>query len=36
LPVARLDGKTIGGGVPGPVTRRIHLEFRRTVAMALI
>jgi branched-chain amino acid aminotransferase len=29
LPVTRLDGKPIGGGAPGPVTRRLHELFRR-------
>jgi len=36
LPVVRLDGKTIGAGIPGAVTRRIHQEFRRIVASAVI
>ena len=36
LPVVRLDGKTVGGGVPGPMTHRIHQEFRRSVARAMI
>jgi branched-chain amino acid aminotransferase len=29
LPVVRVDAKAIGAGRPGPVTRRIHEEFRR-------
>jgi branched-chain amino acid aminotransferase len=31
LPVVRLDGNTVGGGVPGPVTRRLLEAFRRHV-----
>jgi branched-chain amino acid aminotransferase len=31
LPVARVDGRSIGSGVPGPVTRRIHEGFRAAV-----
>jgi branched-chain amino acid aminotransferase len=29
LPVTRLDGRTVGSGRPGPLTRRIHEEFRK-------
>ena len=29
LPVARIDGHTVGSGRPGPLTRRIHEEFRK-------
>jgi len=29
LPVARLNGKPVGGGKPGPVTVRLHELFRR-------
>jgi branched-chain amino acid aminotransferase len=29
LPVTRLDGRTVGTGKPGPVTLRIHDEFRK-------
>lgn len=29
LPVVRLDGRPIGSGTPGPVTRQIHAEFRK-------
>jgi branched-chain amino acid aminotransferase len=36
LPVVRLDGKKVGNGMPGPVTARIHREFRRSVARTLI
>jgi len=28
LPVVRVNGRAIGPGVPGPLTRRIHEEFR--------
>ena len=28
LPVVRVDGRIIGTGVPGPLTRRIHAAFR--------
>jgi branched-chain amino acid aminotransferase len=29
LPVTKLDGRKVGGGRPGPVTRQIHEEFRK-------
>ena len=29
LPVVRLDGRAVGGGKPGALTRQIHGEFRR-------
>ena len=29
LPVVRLDGRPVGSGKPGPLTRQIHAEFRR-------
>jgi len=29
LPVTRLDGRAVGQGRPGPVTRRIHEAFRK-------
>jgi branched-chain amino acid aminotransferase len=32
LPVVHLEGKAIGTGRPGPVTRRLHEAFRRYVA----
>jgi D-alanine transaminase len=32
LPVVHLEGKTIGQGRPGPVTRRLHEAFRRYVS----
>jgi branched-chain amino acid aminotransferase len=32
LPVVHLEGKMIGHGRPGPVTRRLHEAFRRYVA----
>lgn len=31
LPVVRVDGRPVGSGVPGPVTRRVHEQFRRNV-----
>jgi branched-chain amino acid aminotransferase len=31
-PVVRMDGRTIGGGVPGPVTRRLTELFRQRTA----
>jgi branched-chain amino acid aminotransferase len=31
LPVQRVDGRTIGDTGPGPITRRLHLEFLKTV-----
>lgn len=31
LPVTTLDGRPIGGGAPGPVTRALHAAFRRKV-----
>ena len=30
LPVTRLDGRAVGQGRPGPVTRRIHEAFRKS------
>lgn len=32
LPVVRVDGRTIGGGVPGPVARQLLEAFRARVA----
>jgi branched-chain amino acid aminotransferase len=29
LPVVRLDGRAVGGGKAGPLTRQIHAEFRK-------
>lgn len=29
VPIVRVDDVTIGSGVPGPVTRALHTEFRR-------
>jgi D-alanine transaminase len=29
MPVVKIDGKTIGGGLPGPVARRLREEFHR-------
>ena len=31
LPAVRVDGKTIGGGVPGPVTRRLQAAHDRVI-----
>jgi len=35
LPVTRIDGRLIGTGRPGPVTRRLHQAFRRLVRREL-
>ena len=32
LPVVRVDGRSVGGGQPGPVTRRVQSLFRAAVA----
>jgi branched-chain amino acid aminotransferase len=34
MPVVVADGRTIGAGVPGPVTQRLHEGYRRLVALA--
>ena len=34
MPVVSADGRTIGTGVPGPVTRRLHAAYLRAVADA--
>jgi branched-chain amino acid aminotransferase len=34
LPVVRIEGKAVGGGAPGPLTRRLHDAFRRQVTGA--
>jgi branched-chain amino acid aminotransferase len=31
LPVVRVDGGPVGAGVPGPVARALHAEFRRAL-----
>jgi branched-chain amino acid aminotransferase len=31
IPVVKLDGRTIGTGKPGPITRRVLAEFRKRV-----
>jgi branched-chain amino acid aminotransferase len=31
MPVVRVDDRTVGGGAPGPVTRRLHRAFRKAV-----
>ena len=35
LPVTRIDGRLIGSGRPGPVTRRLHRAFRELVRREL-
>jgi branched-chain amino acid aminotransferase len=32
VPIARVDGSAVGGGIPGPVTRRLMTAFRAKVA----
>jgi len=34
LPVCRVDGQAVGGGAPGPITRRLHEAYKRAVAEA--
>ena len=34
MPVVSADGRTIGAGVPGPVTQRLHEGYRRLVSLA--
>ncbi|HEY8038467.1 MAG TPA: aminotransferase class IV [Polyangiaceae bacterium] len=34
LPVVLVDGRTIGAGVPGPVSRALHRRFRDAAGMA--
>ncbi len=37
LPIQSVDGRSIGAGVPGPVTRRLQAAFtRRTAALATV
>ena len=31
IPVVKLDGRVIGNGSPGPLTKRILAEFRKRV-----
>ena len=31
-PIVRVDGRPVGDGTPGPVTRRLHAAFRRRTA----
>jgi branched-chain amino acid aminotransferase len=33
MPVVRVDGRAIGGGQPGPVTRAMHRAFRESVGL---
>jgi branched-chain amino acid aminotransferase len=33
LPVTRVDGRMIGRGAPGPITRSLHRAFRATVGL---
>jgi len=35
MPVASVDGRTIGSGRPGPLTRRLHRAFRKLVEKEL-
>jgi branched-chain amino acid aminotransferase len=35
LPVTRIDGRVIGTGHPGPITRRLHRAFRELVRREL-
>ncbi len=32
VPIATVDGRKIADGLPGPITRRLHAEYRRRVA----
>ena len=32
MPIVRVDDRTIGSGLPGPVTKKLHAEFRKRVA----
>jgi len=34
MPVVSAEGRTIGSGVPGPVTKRLHAGYLRAVALA--
>jgi branched-subunit amino acid aminotransferase/4-amino-4-deoxychorismate lyase len=31
MPIVEVDGKKIGDGKPGPITRRLQEEYRRAV-----
>src|SRR5262249_42381006 len=31
VPITKIDGRTIGSGTPGPVTRKVIELFRRTI-----
>jgi branched-chain amino acid aminotransferase len=33
LPVVRVDGRTVGAGTPGPVSRALHRGFRAAIGM---
>ena len=33
LPVVRVDDRTIGAGIPGPVTRALHRRFSESVGL---
>jgi branched-chain amino acid aminotransferase len=35
VPMVRVDGVTLGAGVPGPVTKRLHAAFRERAAEVL-
>ena len=32
VPIASVDGKGVGAGRPGPITKTLHAEYRRRVA----
>jgi branched-chain amino acid aminotransferase len=33
FPVVRVDGRSIGGGLPGPIGRALHRGFRQSVGL---
>jgi len=35
VPVVKIDGRVVGDGTPGPVTRRIQLEYRESIERLL-
>jgi D-alanine transaminase len=36
MPIARLDGRPVGAGVPGPVFRRLHAAYQRDKAASAV
>ena len=36
MPIARLDGRPVGAGVPGPVFRRLHAAYQRAKAASAV